>query len=88
MELHASLRNFIRKGFSVRLAGVGVFSPAVDKDGNFGLNYRADKELIKRLNDSGAFIGRIRNKDMIGKSTDDYIERWNEEHPDDKIKKK
>ena len=88
MELHASLRNFTRKGYSVRLAGVGVFSPAVDKEGHFGINYRADKELVTRLNDSGAFIGRVRNKDMIGKSTDDYIERWNEEHPDDKIKTK
>jgi hypothetical protein len=88
MELHASLRNFTRKGCSVRLEGVGLFSPAVDKEGNFGVNNRADKELITRLNDSGAFIGKVRNKDMIGKSTDAFIERWNEEHPNDKIKKK
>ncbi len=28
------------------------------------------------------------NRDMIGKTTGDLVERWNREHPDDKVKKK
>jgi len=77
-----------RQGFSVRLDGVGLFSPSIDKKGTFSINVRSDKKLLLRFNEKGKFYGKLRNKDMIGKTEDDYIQRWNDEHPDDKIKKK
>jgi len=32
------------------------------------------------------FKGKIVNRDMLAKSAKEVVERWNEEHPDDKIK--
>ena len=87
-ELHSALLFYARQGYSIRLDGVGLFSPTIDKDGNFSLNVRPDKKLLLRFNDEGKFYGRLRNKDMIEKTEDDYIQRWNDEHPKDKIKKK
>jgi len=87
-ELHSALLFYARQGFSVRLDGVGLFSPSIDKEGTFGINVRSDKKLLLRFNEKGKFYGKLRNKDMIGKTEDDYIQRWNDEHPDDKIKKK
>lgn len=88
MEMHDCLYNYLRTGYSVRLPGLGSFAPAVDKNGSFSINHRPDKELTANLNNPNEYLGSIRNKDMIGKTEEDYIERWNEEHPDDKIKKK
>jgi hypothetical protein len=30
-------------------------------------------------------INSIVNRDIIGKATDDLLERWNQEHPDDSV---
>jgi hypothetical protein len=87
-ELHAALLFYARQGCSIRLDSVAAFSPTIDKDGTFSINVRPDKKLVLRFNDKGKFNGRLRNKDMIGKTEDEYIERWNREHPKDKIKKK
>jgi hypothetical protein len=38
------------------------------------------------MNVQGKYNGVIVNKDMIGKSTEEMVQRWNQEHPDDKIK--
>jgi hypothetical protein len=35
---------------------------------------------------AGKFKGKVFNRDMIGKSVEEMIQRWNQEHPDDKIK--
>jgi hypothetical protein len=85
-ELHENLLHIMRAGCSVRFPGLGSFAPTIDKNGNFRINHRPDKELIDKLNASGLFVGKVRNKDMIGKSTDEFIKRWNDEHPEDKIK--
>ncbi len=86
-ELHSALLFYARQGYSVRLDGVGLFSPTIDKDGTFSFNVRPDKKLLLRFNDDGKFYGKLRNKEMIGKTEKDYRRRWNDEHPDDKIKK-
>ena len=88
MEMHDCLYNYLRTGYSVRLPGLGSFAPTIDKNGTFSINHRPDKKLTAGLNHTNEYLGPIRNKDMIGKTEDDFIERWNEEHPADKIKKK
>ncbi|MBL7065833.1 MAG: hypothetical protein ISS49_16780 [Anaerolineae bacterium] len=44
--------------------------------------HRLDTALKNRLNAPGAFRGEIENRDMIGKTADDLVARWNAEHPD------
>lgn len=88
MELRDTLFNYTKVGYSVKMPGLGSFAPTIDKQGTLGINHKPDKWLLDRLNNAGQFIGDIRNNDMIGKSIDDFIERWNEEHPGDKVKGK
>lgn len=88
MELRDSLLTYTGMGYSVKLPGLGSYAPTIDKEGTFGINHTSDKRLLQKLNAPDRFTGDIRNKDMIGKSIDDFIERWNEEHPKDKVKKR
>jgi hypothetical protein len=87
-ELRDSLLFFAKGGYSVRCRGLGLFSPRVSLEGKFSLNYTPDKKIKYELNTEGEFHGEIVNRDMIGKTSDDLIARWNEEHPDEPIKKK
>ncbi len=86
-EFKEVLTEYALSGFPVRLERLGIFSPTVNKDGEFDLNYRTDVYLKSELNKRRAFRGDMKNRDMIGKSLDDMIERWNQEHPDDMIKR-
>jgi len=87
-EFRKALTVFALSGRPVRLKGLGIFSPRIDKDGVVSLNLRVDPWLKSELNVKGRFKGRVENRDMLGKSVDEMIERWNGEHPDDKIKTK
>jgi len=42
-------------------------------------------QFPNRLNAPGDFRGEIGNRDMIGKTADELVARWNEEHPDDPV---
>jgi hypothetical protein len=83
-ELHDCLVFHTQSGYSVRLEGLGTFAPTINRDGGFRLNYRPDKRLVVKLGLD--FRGDIRNKQMIGKSSEEFIVRWNEEHPEDPVK--
>jgi hypothetical protein len=85
-EFREAITFFALAGRPVQLKGLGVFAPRIDKDGEFSINYRPDKWLKSELNVRGRFKGRLVNRDMIGKSVEEMIERWNQEHPEDKIK--
>jgi len=84
LEFQNSIIHYCSMGRPVKLEGLGIFSSGLNKNGLLRLNYRADKELIRKLSGEG-FIGEMKNKDMIGKSTEEFIARWNREHPDDPI---
>lgn len=88
IELQEALVYFGSQGMNVKMDGVGTFTPTVQLDGTFGMAYRADNEIKNQLNDQGRFSGTLKNRDMIGLSQQDIIERWNSEHPDDPIKVK
>lgn len=88
MELRDSLLTYTGMGYSVKLPGLGSYAPTIDMEGTIGINHKPDKRLLQKLNAPDRFTGDIRNKDMIGKSIDDFIERWNQEHPKDKVKKR
>ena len=88
MEMHDALLHFTMMGRSVRLEGLGVFRAGIENNGTFDMSYLPDKEMINQMNTALEFTGDIKNNDMIGKSKEDFIERWNSEHPNDKIKEK
>lgn len=85
LELKASLEFYLKQGYSVRLPGLGSFAPTIDRNGKVGMNQRPDKVLISELNVLGATTFTVRNKNMIGKSDEEFIQRWNNEHPEDPI---
>jgi hypothetical protein len=87
-ELREAITFYALSGRSVRLRGLGVFAPTIKLEGKLGINHMPDPLLISEINVSGKFKGDIVNRDMIGKTTDDLVDRWNQEHPDDKVKKK
>ncbi len=87
-ELKDTLTFFHLAGRPVKLEGLGAYNPKIGLDGEITLSYRIDPELKAELNKPRAYEGEIDNNDMIGKTSDDLIARWNEEHPGDKIKKK
>lgn len=85
-EFSSALVFFARSGHPVRLPDMGIFAPRIDKNGRFGLNFKMDKHLKNEMNTKGTFTGEVVNRDMIGKSVEEMVERWNTDHPDDKIK--
>jgi hypothetical protein len=86
MELRDAMVYFGIMGSAVKLEGVGTFRPTIRIDGTVKMTYLPDKHIKNKLNDSfGGFSGEIENKDMVGKSVDDLVARWNAEHPDDPI---
>lgn len=87
-ELEASVLHYTSVGASVRLSGLGLFSPRIDQNGVFNVNYVVDRDLKIQLNSTRGFSGTVVNHDMIGKTSDDLIARWNREHPDDPVKVK
>lgn len=91
-ELHNVLRElcdaviyFGLDGRSVKLEYLGVYTPKIALNGKLSIAHRLNNSLKRRLNDEGKFKGDVINNDMVGKSVDDLIARWNEEHPDDPV---
>jgi hypothetical protein len=85
-ELRDAIIFFALAGRPVRLRELGIFAPRIDKNGRLGINFKIDKWLKSEMNVEGKYNGVIVNKDMIGKSIEEMIQRWNQEHPDDEIK--
>ena len=84
-ELQQAVFFFNRIGRAVKKPGLGIYSPGMKRDGNIKVGHRADPALKKRFNDSHGFEGDVINKDMVGKTLDDVIEKWNTENPNDAV---
>jgi hypothetical protein len=84
-ELRDAVAFFNLSGRAVKLEGLGTYAPKVGLDGTFDVAHRTDAALKNRLNTPRAFLGDIVNRDMIGKTADDLVARWNQEHPDDPV---
>lgn len=78
--------HYIKNGFSLKLPGLGTFSPSVTSKGYIKVNLKTDNELLGELNKPvGGFSGDILNVQNIGKSIDELVVEWNEENPDDPV---
>lgn len=85
IELRDATLYHMLQGQPVYLEGLGTYSPKIALDGKFGVGHRADMKLKNGLNAPGAFKGEIINRENIGKTSDELVAKWNEEHPDDPI---
>ena len=79
-----TLIGLLKEGRSVH-TGIAVFRPTIDAQGNLSVSVRVDKRILAALNVPGAFTGRVQNNANIGKSTDQIMQMWNEDHPEDMI---
>ena len=84
-EFSDSIRFFAKTGKGVKLDGLGTYLPSIDTDGIISIAHRTDGEIKNDLNQKGAYIGEISNRENIGKTKEDYIAMWNKDHPDDPI---
>jgi len=81
-ELRDTILIAAQRGQPVKMEGLGTFTPTLRMDGSLGMLFRADARLLDQLNDETKFSGKIINKANIGKSTDELVALWNEEHPE------
>ncbi len=84
-EVRDQIVEFCRAGRAVKVDGLGIFTPTVDLEGYFAVSFRADPAMSYGLNVPGIFSGKIINREHIGKTSDELIARWNEEHTDDPV---
>ena len=84
-ELRDQIIEFCRAGRAVKVEGLGTFAPSIDLDGIFSISFRPDPAFANGLNVPGTFSGRIINRENIGKTSQELVEIWNEEHPEDPI---
>ena len=82
IELQEAIIWFASEGRAVKIEGLGTFTPVLRQDRRFHLNFRADVGLKIALNKTGAFSGKIVNRNNLGKSATELEKLWNELHPD------
>ena len=84
-ELRDKIIEFCRSGRAVKIEGLGTWTPNIGLDGSFDIQYRPYTALVNGLNIPGTFTGTILNRENIGKTGDELVEKWNEEHPEDPV---
>jgi hypothetical protein len=85
IEIAEAVLHFNGEGIPVRLEGLGIFTPTIDRNGTIKHSYRADAKLKKRSNAAGAYTGTVLNKNRIGLDDAGYKELWDADHPDDPL---
>lgn len=84
-ELRDSIIFFGQGGRGVKVEGLGTYLPNVLLDGSLDIDYRQDPSLKNGLNTPGTFSGSIDNRENIGKTVDELVAMWNQDHPDDLV---
>ncbi len=84
-ELNEAILYFNRRGTPVKLPGIGIFAPSIDRHGQISINLRADVALRQGINTPRAYTGHIRNKANIGLDNGAYKALWDEANPDDPL---
>ena len=84
-ELRDVILRAHRIGQAVKIEGLGTFTPTIHVDGSLDILFRPDPDMLRQLNDRTKFYAKILNKANVGKSADELVAQWNEEHPDDLV---
>jgi len=77
------ITHFGKNGTAVKFPGVGIFSPSIDRNGEFSVNFRADNALKSGINAQNAYRGGLKNRANIGIDNQRLKELWDAEHPED-----
>jgi hypothetical protein len=85
VEIVEAVLHFNCQGIPVRLEGLGIFTPSIDRNGTIKHSYRADVKLKQRSNVEGAYTGKITNEERIGLDNAGYKKLWDDDHPDDPL---
>lgn len=84
-EQSEAILYFTKLGMPVKLPGIGVFTPSIDRGGKISINFRADPVLRNGINAYQVFDGEIANRVRIGWTNEQYKELWDSEHPEDPL---
>jgi hypothetical protein len=84
-DLRDAIIFFNRLGRAVKIEGLGTYTPGIDLEGAFDVQYRADTDLKGGLNAHNTFSGTIRYRENIGKRAADLVALWNGTHPGDPV---
>ncbi len=84
-ELKEAILYFNRLGMSVKLPGLGLFSPSITRDGQYKINLRIDSELRKGMNTADGYSGPIENRHNIGIDDGTLKAQWDQAYPDDPL---
>ena len=79
------ITHFGKHGTPVKLPGVGIFSPSIDRHGEFSVNFRADSALKSGINAQNAYRGGMKNRANIRMDNQRLKELWDAEHPEDPL---
>lgn len=82
-ELSEGILFFNNQGTPVKLPGIGIFTPSIDRHGKMKVNFRADVALKNGVNVPSAYRGETRYRSNIGLDNAKYKELWDADHPDD-----
>jgi len=84
-EMRDQIIEFCRSGRPVKVDALGIFSPSIDLEGNLTISFRPDPAFANGLNTPGTFSGEIINRENIGKKSDDLVQLWNTQYPEDQV---
>jgi nucleoid DNA-binding protein len=84
-ETNEAIRYFTSQGAPVKLPGIGTFTPSIDREGTFKINFRADVTLKQQLNTPEAYTGKLLNKSRIGLDNAGYKALWDVDHADNPL---
>lgn len=85
MEIVEAVLHFNSQGQAVRVEGLGIFTPSIDRNGVIKHGFRADADLKRRSNEEGTYRGKIINEEHIGLDNAGYEALWDADHPDDPL---
>lgn len=84
-ELRDAILTAHGHGQAVKIEGLGTFTPTLRMSGELDILFRPDVDMLRQLNDPTRLYAKILNKANIGKSAEDLVAQWNEEHPEDPV---
>jgi hypothetical protein len=84
-ELRDQIIEFKSAGRAVKVEGLGTYAPNISLDGTFDLQYRADTASGNTLNIPGICTRTILNRENIGRTSEELIQKWNEANPEDPV---
>jgi len=84
-EVRDHLIEYCRAGRAVKVDGLGTWTPTIGLDGTFDIQNRPDPAFSYGLNVPGVFSGTIVNRENIGRTSEELIQKWNQDNPEDPV---